>query len=61
MDKSDILGKAKRETNKRACMVDLTLKSRSTTGPFNSDLFFHQGLCITFLFPLLAVPLTSSW
>ena len=27
MDKSDILGKAKRETNKRACMVDLTLNS----------------------------------
>ena len=26
-----------------------------------SGLFFHQGLCITFLFPLLAVPLTSSW
>ena len=26
-----------------------------------SGLFFHQGLCITFLFPLLSVPLTSSW
>ena len=34
MDKSDILGKTKRETNKRACMVDMTIKTLDPDAPY---------------------------
>ena len=34
MDKSDIFGKAKRKTNKRACMVDMTIKTLDPDAPY---------------------------
>ena len=37
MDKSDILGKAKREANKRACMVDMTIKTLDPDAPYSLD------------------------
>ena len=37
MDKSDIFGKAKRETNKRACMVDMTIKTLDSDAPYSLD------------------------
>lgn len=37
MDKSDILGKAKRETNKRACMIDMTIKTLDPDAPYSLD------------------------
>ena len=40
MDKSDILGKAKREANKRACMVDMTIQKIHQM--YISCTIFHQ-------------------